>query len=168
MRRLQRLRGQATLEYAILTASVIIPLVFGIIFLCQMLWVWHSLVELTRDGARYAATHCWQSGATNVVSYMRANVPVNIDQAQFQSGAVDLVVTYFSRDPTSGALTEFTCDSECSPSCVPDTVNVQIANYEFRGFFSYLKLQPVASPSFQTTAAIEGAGCDPEQGVCTP
>ena len=30
-----------------------------VIFVAEMLWVWHSVVDFTRDGARYAATHCW-------------------------------------------------------------------------------------------------------------
>ena len=95
--------GQATVEYAILTAGIIIPLVFGLIYLAQMLWIWHSVNELTRDGARYAATHCWQAGGANVVSYMRSHVP-----ADGGSGSVperhrrDGRSTYFSRDPELG------------------------------------------------------------------
>ena len=163
-----RRSGQATVEYALLTGAVIIPVTFGIIFLAQMLWVWHSLVEMTRDGARYAATHCWQAGGPNVIAYLRANIPVNVDQAQFQTGGADIVVNYYSRDPNSGSLTDFSCDTECSPACVPDAVTVSVANYEFRSFVAYLKLQPIVSPNFQTSAALEGAGCDPEQGICTP
>lgn len=103
-----------------------------------------------------------------MVTYMRANVPVNVDQAQFQGGSVDINVNFYSRDPSSGALTDFSCDTECSAACVPDTVTITLGNYEFRGFFSYLKLQPVTAPTFQTSVPIEGAGCDPEQGICNP
>ncbi len=165
---MSRRAGQATVEYAMVTAGIVIPLTFGIIFLAQMLWIWHSVVELTRDGARYAATHCWTADGNNVVTYMRSHVPVMVDQQQFQTGTAELQVNYFSRDPNSGALVDFSCDTECSTACVPDAVTVQVANYQFTSFVSYLKLQPITIPNFQTSVAMEGAGCDPEQGTCTP
>ena len=161
-------RGQSSLEYVILTAGVIIPVTFGIIYLAQILWIWHSVTDFTRDGARYAATHCWQASADNVTSYMKANVPLMIDQDQFKSGTADIQVNYFARDPATGTLTDFSCDTECSTSCIPDTVTVRVQNYQFRSFVSYLGLQPVNMPDFRTSVAIEGAGCDPDQGFCQP
>jgi len=65
--------------------GVIVPFTFGIIFIAQLLWVWHSMVEFTRDGARYATTHCWESGGNNVLQYMYTHVPVNVEQSQFSS-----------------------------------------------------------------------------------
>ena len=79
-------RGQATVEFALLYGTVMVPLLFGFIYLAQLLWVWHSIVEFTRDGARYAATHCWAADGQNVIQYMQTNVPANIDQAEFQLG----------------------------------------------------------------------------------
>ena len=55
MRRLHDESGQTVVEYALLYAGVILPLTFAIVFLGEMLWVWHSVVDYTRDGARYAA-----------------------------------------------------------------------------------------------------------------
>jgi hypothetical protein len=164
-----RLRGQATVEYALTLAGILIPVIFGIIYLARILWLWHSMVEFTREGALYAATHCWQAGGSNVVNYMQSNVPVNLDQAQFSSGgAADIQVNYYSIDPSSGALTDFSCDTDCSSTCIPDTVTVRVANYQFNSFVTYLKIQPISMPDFSTSAHIEGAGCDPEQGTCTP
>ena len=160
--------GQATVEYAILTAGVIIPVVFGLIYAAQMLWIWHSVADFTRDGARYAATHCWQASGDNVANYMKTHVPLMVDQDQFQNGTVEIDVNYFSRDPNTGALTDFSCDTECSTQCIPDTVTVRVRNYEFRGFVGYLGLPAVQMPDFQTSTAIESAGCDPEQGTCLP
>src|SRR5690242_7635536 len=57
--------GQATIEYVILLGGVIVPFIFGVIYLAQMLWIWHSVGELSRAGASYAATHCWQASADN-------------------------------------------------------------------------------------------------------
>lgn len=161
-------RGQATVEFALVSVGVLLPVTFAIIFSAQMLWVWHSVNEMTRDGARYAATHCWQAGGGNVISYMRNNVPVNVDQQQFSGGQVDMEVLFYSRDADTGNLTEFSCEGECSPDCVPDFVTVRVRNYEYRAFFTYLGLSPVQMPDFTTSAAVEGAGCDPETGSCTP
>ena len=43
--------GQTAVEYGILYAGVIVPFTFAIIFVAEMLWVWHSVVDFTRDGA---------------------------------------------------------------------------------------------------------------------
>src|SRR5207245_1911747 len=103
--------GQATIEYAILYAGVILPLTFAIVFAAEMLWVWHSVVDFTRDGARYATTHCWTANGDNVMTYMRSHVPRMIDMDQFQQGQAEIAVRYLSRDPDTGSLTDFTCDS---------------------------------------------------------
>jgi hypothetical protein len=160
--------GQSTVEYAILTAGVIIPVTFGIIYLSQILWIWHSVTDFTRDGARYASTHCWQADGGNVRTYMQSSVPLMIDQDQFKNGNAEIQINYFANDPTTGTLTDFSCDTECSTSCIPDAVTVRVVNYQFRSFMSYLGLQPVTMPDFRTSVAIEGAGCDPDQGVCQP
>jgi hypothetical protein len=161
--------GQATLEFVLSYASILAPVTFAIIFTSQLLWVWHSAIEMTREGARYAATHCWQADGGNVTTYMQQHVPVNIDQDQFSgAGTASITVSYYSRDPVSGTLTDYACDGECSPACVPDAVKVTISGYEYRRFLSYLGLAPIAIPDFTTTLPIEGAGCDPEQGSCTP
>jgi hypothetical protein len=167
MRR-RRSSGQATIEYVIVLGGVIIPFVFGLIYLAQMLWIWHGVGEFSRAGAAYAATHCWQASAGNVTSYMQTHVPAMIDEAQFQTGAVTIQVNYFAKDPTTGQLTDFSCDVECSTECIPDVVVVHVNNYQFRNFVQYLGIAPVTMPDFVTTAAMESAGCDPEQGACLP
>ena len=80
-------------------SAVIVPLTFGILFLAEMLWVWHSVVDFTRDGARYASTHCWQSRRTKCRSYMQSHVPSMIDMDQFQQGQAQINVTYYAPDP---------------------------------------------------------------------
>ena len=136
--------------------------------MAQMMWIWHSMVDYTRLGARYAATHCWQADSSNVAAYMRANVPVNVDQDQFSAGTAEISVTYYSRDAASGSLVDFTCDGDCSTACVPDVVLVSVSGYQFTRFFNYLGLNPVVLPNFTTTVPVEGAGCNPEDGSCSP
>jgi len=162
--------GQSTVEFALIYGGVLMPLTFMIIFTAELLWVWHSVVEFTRDGAQYAATHCWQAGAENVLNYMRSRVPPMIDREQFQNGPAEIVVEYYERDPETGALTEFSCPGrECTTDCVPDVVTVRVRNYEFRRFTNFLGLPPIPLPDFRMTLPMESAGCvAPEEGEGPP
>jgi hypothetical protein len=163
----RRRSGQATFEFALLYAGVILPLTFMTFFTAEMLWIWHSVADLTRDGARYAATHCWMADGSNVVQWMQSHTPRMVNQAQFQNNSVGITVEYFSRDPASGSLAPFTCDGDCSAACHPDTVSVSIANFQFGGLATLFKLAPVTMPDFRTTIPMESAGCD-ETGNCLP
>ncbi|MFN7921209.1 MAG: TadE family protein [Bryobacteraceae bacterium] len=162
-------RGQALVEYALTWVGLFFPLTAMLIFTAQMLWVWHSVVDMTRDGARYAATHCYQGGGANVVSWMRQNTPIMVDREQFVQGAAQIDVSYFSKNADSGVLEEFACTgSDCSKDCVPDAVRVRVLGYQFNGILSYLGLAPISLPDFQTIVPIESAGCDPDQETCLP
>jgi hypothetical protein len=163
-----RQTGQATLEFVLAFAGVLLPATFAVIFTSQLLWVWHSVNDFTRQGASYATTHCWENSANNVIAFMRSNVPPMINQDQFQNGPAEIGITYFSRDPATGQLSPFQCDSDCSTGCIPDTVAVSVSGYEYRTFVTSLGLPPVALPDFRTSLPMESAGCDPEQGVCLP
>jgi hypothetical protein len=161
-----RRRGQATVEFALAYGAVMVPVLFGIVYVAQLLWVSHSITEFTRDGARYAATHCWEPDAENVVAYMQANVPPNIDQAEFKSGgSAQINVRYQQRDPDTGDLADFTCSLGCSTACVPDAVTVTVTNYQFQHYVTLLK--SVTLPPFPASQAVEGNGCD-QTGSCNP
>ena len=82
--------------------GILAPATFAFIFTAQLLWIWHSVNDFTRQGAGYAATHCWESSAGNVISCMQANVPMMPNQTQFQNGPAQIAVSYFAEDPTSG------------------------------------------------------------------
>ena len=162
-------RGQAALEFVYTYVGILLPVTFGIIFTAMLLWTWHSAIEWTRDGARYAATHCFTGDGANTRNYMRTHVPVHMDQAEFSGGTAVVTINFYSKDPDTGELTEFSCTgSECSTDCVPDVATVRVTGYQFRMFMSYLGLPPVTMPEFATTLPIESAGCDPEQGTCLP
>ncbi len=165
-KRLSRRSGQATIEFALIYGVVIVPLLFGLIFTAQLCWVWHSMVEFTREGARYAATHCWQSDGQNVISYMQSNVPPNVDSFQFQAGGgAQITVQYFQIDPDSRQLVAYGCGTDCSANCVPDVVTVSVTNYQFQHYSSLLK--SIALPPFTGSQAIGSNGCD-ETGTCVP
>lgn len=166
-----RRSGQAAIEFVLLYGAVILPLTFGIVYTAEMYWVWHSMVEFTREGARYAATHCYVNGGANVVTYMQTHVPVNIDVLQFESGGTAQInVQYLSLDPAASppSLVQTTCAGTCSADCVPDAVTVSVTNYEFRRFVNSLNLPPVTMPAFVTSMPTQSNGCDPEQNVCNP
>jgi hypothetical protein len=169
VRRFGSRSGQTIVEYALLYVGVILPLTFAIIFIGEMLWVWHSVVDYTRDGARYAASHCWQSDGQNVMNYMQTHVPRMIDMDQFQQGLAQINVNYYAADPATGELSDFSCTAgDCTVDCLPDAVTVSVTSYQFSRFQTFLGLPPVVIPNFQTSLPIESAGCDPEQGVCLP
>ncbi|MBL8215345.1 MAG: pilus assembly protein [Bryobacterales bacterium] len=164
-----RRRGQATMEFVLAYSAIILPVTSMIVFTAQMLWAWHSMVDFSRDGARYATTHCWQSGGENTVSWMRQNVPLTFDRDQFAQGPAEIEITFMGRNAETGALEEFSCDGgDCSRACQPDTVRVRIRGYEFRSFVSYLGMPPIVMPEFQTTLAMESGGCNPESEECLP
>jgi hypothetical protein len=161
-------RGQSTVEFIISYGVIVLPLTLAIIFTSQLLWIWHSVNELTRQGASYASTHCVESSAANVTQFMHDNVPPIIDRDQFQNGPAEIHVTYYSKDPDTGQLTESQCAADCSTTCIPDTVTVNVTGFEYRTFVTWLGLPPVPLPDFRTSLPIESAGCDPELGVCQP
>jgi len=162
--------GQTTVEFALLYGAAVLPLTFMLVFISQMLWVWHSVADFTRDGAHYAATHCWMSDASNVTTYMTTHVPRMIDMDKFQNGEAGLQVSYFWVDPATGQLSPFTCaaGADCSTTCVPDAVTVSVTSYQFtKGLATLFRLPPVTIPPFATSLAMGSAGCD-ESGNCLP
>lgn len=159
----RRVRGQALIEFALLYAGVILPLTFMIIFVAQMLWIWHGVVDFTRDGARFAATHCYQANGANVIAYMQSHVPAIIDQNRFQTGEVTIAVEYFSLN-ADGTTSTFNADA-CA-GCLPDAVSVSIPNYQFLRFSGFFRLPPVTMPPFTTNLPMESGGFQDASGAC--
>jgi hypothetical protein len=147
-----------------LYGGVILPLTFMVIFVAEMLWIWHGVSEFTRDGARFAATHCFQSDGANVAGYMRSHVPPMIDQAQFQNGNAEIQVQYFAA-AGDGSLSPFAAPADCG-DCLPDVVSVSINNYQFGRLAGFLRLPPVAMPPFTTNLPMESAGFSDASGTC--
>ena|SRR5436190_2059210 len=167
MRRIRSRKGATAIEFLLVGMTVALPLSFAMFFTAQILWMWHSVAEMTRDGAKYAATHCYQGGS-NVRAYMQSHVPAMPYQEQFINGPVEINISYYSRAADTNELSDFSCDSECSLGCIPDVVKVQVTNFEFRNFLTYWGIPPVPLPDFQTVVPMEGAGCDPDTGTCNP
>jgi hypothetical protein len=158
--RRRRTSGQAVTEFAVLYAGVILPLTFMTFFAAQALWIWHGMVEFTRDGARYAATHCFQTDAANVVTYMQTHVPPVIDQQQFQLGGSAVVQVQYVYAPD--------VDPNACADCIPDSVSVSVNNYTFGRLAAFLKLPGIAMPPFTTNLPMESAGFQDASGTCVP
>jgi len=94
--------------------------------------------------------------------YMPTHVPPMIDMDQFQTGAAGIQVKYYQADLTTGALTEFSCDSgECSAACVPrrgEREHYQLQVHALLGFFSSCPRSP-SRPS-PPACPWKSAGCD--------
>ena len=159
--------GQAILEFAVLYTAVALPLTFMIVFVAQMLWIWHSVVDFTRDGARYAATHCWQpdGSAANVLQYMQTHVPLMMDMDQFQTNAAGIQIQYFGEQP-DGSLAPF--DGSACSGCLPDAVSVSVTQYQYKRFSSFFRLPNVSIPPFTTTIPMESGGLQDASGTCVP
>lgn len=161
--------GAATLEMAVMLAGVIVPAAFGMLMVSQAVWTWAGVVQLTRLGASYAATHCWQdSSGSNVVNYMQAHVPPMIDAQQIISGPAQIQVQYLMQDSANHQSVPFECGNSCSPDCAPDAVTVTVTGYQFASLTRLLGMNPIAMPSFSATMHVESGGGNPDTGESVP
>lgn len=165
MKRRNGKSGQAATEFALLYAAAILPLTFMIVFVAEMLWIWHSAVDFTREGARYASTSCWVSdgSAANVLAHMRLVEP-NV-MKQFQSASAQIQVAYFTQNP-DGSVAPFDASACTGNLCLPDSVSVGVSNYQFLPFSGFMNLPPVTMPAFTTTVPMESAGYQDDSGTC--
>jgi len=162
-------RGQALVETALALVFGMIPLTFGLLAFSEVAWTYHALATATRQGARYAATHCFEDeSGSNVVNWIHANAPAFPDRNLLVSGGIQVQVSYWMHDLANHQTVPFSCAGGCNPDCVPDSVTVSITGYEFNHFFPILGLTPLQVPPFSSTVAIESAGGNPETASSTP
>ena len=168
--RLRVMRGQASVEMALVLLFGILPLTLGLIAFAEAAWTYHGLATITRLGARYAATHCFQDSAgQNIVSWLtdlnNASLPVFPDRQQLASGGIQITVQYWTHDPDQGNI-PVVCAASCNAECVPDSVTVSIGTdnpgaYQFNRFLTSLGVPAIQLPAFSTTVPIE-SGVDPD------
>ena len=161
--------GQATVELALVMMTVLVPVTFGLLIFAEAAWTYHSLVTLTRQGGRYAATHCWRDAAgSNVVNWMQTHAPPFIDREQLITGGAEIRVEYWTHNLTARETVPFSCAASCSTECVPDSVTVSISGYQFRHLMSLLGLPPIQAPTFATTVEMQSMGGNPDTGFSAP
>ena len=159
MRFLRQNRGQATVETAVIMTVVLMPVTFGLVMTTGAVLTWSGMIHLTRTGANYAATHCWQdSTGGNVSSFMQTHLPVMLDAQQLVNGPAVITVEYWSQDRVNHVTTPFECATSCSAECTPDSVTVTIRGYQFNVLTRMVGLQSIAMPEYSTTVQIESSG----------
>jgi hypothetical protein len=168
--RFRTIRGQATIEMALALVFGIIPLTLGFIAFVEAAWTYHGLTALTRLGAQYAATHCFQdTTGQNVVAWLtdttNTAVPAFPDRPQLTTGGIQIAVQYSTHDFANGISSTPACSPDCSADCIPDSVTVSIApgnpsTYIFNRFLTSLGLPTFQIPAFATTLPME-SGVDP-------
>ena len=165
------MRGQATVEMALTLVFGVVPLTLGLIAFTEAAWTYHGLSVLTRLGAQYAATHCFQDSAgQNVVSWLtdatNTSLPVFPDRPQLTTGGIQIAVQYSTNDLVNGISGAPTCSPDCSSACIPDFVTVSIvpgnpSTYMFNRFLTSLRLPTIQVPAFATTLPME-SGVNPD------
>ena len=161
--------GQASVETALVLGTLVVPAVFGLLMVGQAAWTWSSIVHLTRLGAQYAATHCFQDASgSNVIHYMQNHAPPMLDRQQLTKGPAEIQVQYWAQDPVNHQTVPFQCGDSCTSACVPDAVTVAVNNYQFSSLAQVLGLGPISMPPFATTVRVESAGGNPDTGQSVP
>lgn len=162
-------RGQATIETALALVVGILPLTIALLAFAEIAWTYHALTALTRQGAQYAATHCFaDSTGSNVVNWMVANAPAFPDRPLLATGGIPIQVQYWTNDSSTHTTGPVICAPDCSSQCIPDSVTVSINGYSFTHFLPYFGFAPLQVPTFSSTVEIEGNGANPETGVSLP
>ena len=167
--KMKSLAGQASVETALVFGTVVMPAVFGVLLVAQAVWTWGGVVHLTRLGAVYAATHCWQdTSGSNVVNYMQTHVPPMIDSAQIVNGPAQIQIQYWTQDAVNHQTVPFECAGSCTPACVPDAVTVTVNGYQFQSLVRVVGLSPINMPPFSTSMHMESVGGNPDTGEAVP
>src|SRR3954468_23938293 len=103
-------RGQATVETAIAMVVAIVPVTIALLGFAEISWTYHALATLTRQGAQYAATHCFQDNTgSNVVNWMITNAPAFPDRPMLIAGGIPIQVQYWTHDTTNHLTNPFAC-----------------------------------------------------------
>ena len=148
----RRQGGTTTVEFAIV-ASVLFVVLFGVIEVGRALFVWNTLSEATRRGARIAAV-----------------CPVN--HASVARGAVfgDPLAGDTSpilRNLTAANIQVDYLDDSGTPTAVFEDISyvrVGITNYQHTMMIP-LMVTTITAPSFSTTLPAESLGYIPETGL---
>lgn len=145
-------RGATTVEFAIIGVMAFTVL-FGVIEIGRTLFIWNTLTEATRRGARLAAV-C----PMNHVSIKRVSIlsnPAGPDKSPVVGNlsTANVAVTYLQADGTTIAASY----SEVR------YVRVAIVNFQHTLLIPFI-MPTIAVPSFSTTLPAESLGYVPDTG----
>lgn len=149
---IRRERGTTTVEFAIVGAAAMLVL-FGVLEVARALFVWNTLAEATRRGARVAAV-C-PIGSPTVPRVAIFGNPGADDTSPVLPNLTTANVQVEYLDETDAATTEYD---------VVKTVRVSIVDYEHTFLIPFIG-QTVTVPGFSTTLPVESLGYIPDTGL---
>lgn len=140
-----RQRGVTMVEFA-LVGGLFLALLFGIIEMGRMLWIWNTLNEATRRGARYAAISCPSVAKVTDVTLFAAP----------GSGA--------TQSPMIKGLLRSNVTVTYTPTTNPTTITVGITG--FSPTFFIPGISSMTPHAFSTTLPVESLGTGGGQPAC--
>ncbi|MFK8067842.1 MAG: TadE/TadG family type IV pilus assembly protein [Gammaproteobacteria bacterium] len=144
-------RGTTTVEFAIL-GSVLFILIFGVIEIGRAFFVWNSIGEVTRRGARLAAVCPVNHGSISKVSMF--NAPNGGSESAIFNGLTDSNIDLQYLDEAGNTTNTFTAIK---------SVRVGITGYQHRLLIPFFDMS-ITVPDFSTTIPAESLGYIPELG----
>lgn len=147
-------QGTTTVEFAIV-ATLAVILLFGVIEISRALFVWNSLAEATRRGARVAAVCPMNNPAIARIAIF--GDPNGSNNSPILSGLTTSNVSVSYLDSTGATATSYGSVAY---------VRVSINNYLQTLMIPFL-LPTITAPPFTTTIPAESLGYDPDTGVRT-
>ena len=149
---MNRQRGATTVEFAIVGA-VALTVLFGVIEIGRALFVWNTLSEATRRGARLAAVCPMNHPAVKRVAIL--SNPGGPDTSPVVSGlsTANVTVAYLQDDGSAAASYSQT-----------KYVRVSITGYELTLFIPFVT-PTITAPPFSTTLPSESLGYVPDTGT---
>ena len=145
-------QGTTTVEFAIL-ASVLFVLIFGVIEIGRAFFVWNSVGEVTRRGARLAAVCPVNHGSISKVSMF--NAPDGGSESGLLSGLTDSNISLEYLDDGGNSTNIFT---------EIKSVRVGISDYQHNLLIPFFNLS-ITVPEFSTTIPAESLGYIPDLGA---
>lgn len=144
--------GLTVVEFAVVGA-VFILILLACIEIARLLFVWNTLGEVTRAGARIAAV-C-PPGNEAVIATALLNEPGNAEESDILVGltADNIVIDYLAADGSTGATVT-----------TAEYVRVAISDYtiSLRIPFVGAEVTEITAPPFTTTIPAESLGYVPE------
>ncbi len=144
-------RGATTVEFAIL-ASVLFVLIFGVIEFGRAFFVWNSIGEVTRRGARLAAVCPVSHASISKVSMF--NAPDGGTESEIFNGLTDDNINLEYLDEGGNVTNVF---NEIR------SVRVGISNYQHNLLIPFFNMS-ITVPEFSTTIPAESLGYIPDLG----
>ncbi len=144
-------QGTTTVEFAIL-ASVLFVLIFGVIEIGRAFFVWNSIGEVTRRGARLAAVCPVNHSSISKVSMF--NAPDGGSESELFNGLTDSNINLEYLDDGGNVTNVFT---------EIKSVRVGISNYQHNLLIPFFNLS-LTVPEFSTTIPAESLGYIPDIG----